>query len=433
VVSWFRYGHPERLDVVLRDGSRVEQRLAPDGRLPSTLGVELADVHHLDVWLSNELLRSMTLIDTPGLGSLNRDYSDATESLLRSEHISSDVSSAADALVFLVNGEVKSDELGALQTFRRSSGGLSGSAANAVGVLSKIDKLASGPDWWDTGVGLAKRIAAELSEHLVAVVPIMGLMAETAETAALNERDVDLLRTLAEVSPGEFSVMLMSSSDFVESQSAVSEADRERLLTMLDLQGVGEAIDLIRDGTAGAIPLRRALSRRSGVHQLRDTLLAEFRGHGGVLKIRTALRTIERYTYRPPTERDREPLRQLRDQVERLRLEPAVHAVAELEALHALYSGELHLPEELAEDVRRLVSGGDPAERIGAESTEPSSLKEAAVAGSARWRRFEFGPTVSPRERHVAHVVKRSFALAWFAAEDSDSPGPDAPPNGAQE
>ena len=415
--SWFRYGVPERLDIVLHDGTRVEQRLTSDGHLPSVLGVELADVHHLDVWLSNELLRSMSLIDTPGLGSLNREFSETTEALLNTQYSGRDLSSAADALVFLINGEVKADELAALRAFRESSGGLGGSAANAVGVLSKVDKLASGPDWWDVGERLAKRISEDLADDLLTVAPLATLMAETSETAALNEHDVDSLRSLTAMAPDELTLLLMSSSEFVDGQAPVPETDRDRLLALLDLNGIGDAIDLVRDGATGAIPLRRALASRSGINQLRETLLAEFRGHGGVLKIRTALRTIDRFTYRPPVERDLEPLRHLRELVERLRLEPAVHKVAELEALHAVDSGEVDLSVDLIEDIRRLATGSDPAERVGALSVDPPSIREAAVDGAARWRRFEYGPAVTPRARQIAHTVKRSYALAWDAAE----------------
>jgi predicted GTPase len=431
VISWFRYGHPERVDVVLNDGTRVEQRLSPDGHLPSTLGVDLTEVHHLDVWLSNQLLQSMSLVDTPGLGSLNQEFSQATEVLLNSSYSGRDLSSAVDALVFLVNGEVKSDELASLRAFRATSGGLGGSTTNVVGVLSKVDKLANGSDWWDVGERLAKRIAEDLVDDLITVSPLATLMAETSETAALSEHDVDNLRSLAEMDPDEWSLLAISSSEFVEGRAPVSEPDRERLIALLDLSGIGEAIDLIHDGTRGAIPLRRALSGRSGINQLREILLAEFRGHGGVLKIRTAFRMLDRFTYRPPTERDVEPLRRLRDQVERLRLEPDLHGLAELEALHSIESRETDLPDELEQDIRRLVTTADPAERVGALSADPLSIQAAAVAGVARWRRFEFGPAVTPRVRQIAHTVKRSYSLAWEATQPASTVMTE--PDGGQE
>src|SRR5690606_20646847 len=68
--AWFRFGTPERVEVVGPDGTRRQVALRPDGRLPAALGdLNDHDVARIDVFLSNETLRTMTLIDTPGLAS----------------------------------------------------------------------------------------------------------------------------------------------------------------------------------------------------------------------------------------------------------------------------------------------------------------------------------------------------------------------------
>src|SRR5690606_37036291 len=69
LVSWYRYGVPERLEIVRRDGQRETRPLQPDGSLPSTLGLAVADVERLDVYLSIDDLQRLTIIDTPGLQS----------------------------------------------------------------------------------------------------------------------------------------------------------------------------------------------------------------------------------------------------------------------------------------------------------------------------------------------------------------------------
>src|SRR5579864_8725565 len=75
VVTWFSYGHPERLEVLLRDGGTIEAQLTEDGMLPAQLPVPIDQIAALHAYLANASLQTMTLIDTPGLGSVHDDYS----------------------------------------------------------------------------------------------------------------------------------------------------------------------------------------------------------------------------------------------------------------------------------------------------------------------------------------------------------------------
>src|SRR5579863_6080179 len=63
LVTWFHYGQPERVEIELEDGSRLDARLSDDGTLPDHLGVPVEQVRALHCFLANETLRSMTLID----------------------------------------------------------------------------------------------------------------------------------------------------------------------------------------------------------------------------------------------------------------------------------------------------------------------------------------------------------------------------------
>jgi hypothetical protein len=86
LVTRFRYGTVDRLEVVYRDGRRDTKPLAPDGGIPadlgSDLGTGLAEVSHLEAFLTSGLLQGITVIDTPGLGSLDADSVSRTELLL---------------------------------------------------------------------------------------------------------------------------------------------------------------------------------------------------------------------------------------------------------------------------------------------------------------------------------------------------------------
>ena len=140
VVTWF--GTAMRT----RRGARPLRRaldlpLEADGTLPRELGADPATLESVTVWLPNVVLRDRVVIDTPGLGSLNTEYSSATERLLALDDDSRRAVTQADALVYLMPHLGEAEEA-LLRGFRAlfSSSGLS--AVNAIGVLSKVDVLA---------------------------------------------------------------------------------------------------------------------------------------------------------------------------------------------------------------------------------------------------------------------------------------------------
>src|SRR3954451_1333108 len=66
VVTRFRYGPADRVDVVARDGTRRSLPLDDTGMIPARLGLPLTAVAHVDVTLTSEKLRDLTVVDTPG-------------------------------------------------------------------------------------------------------------------------------------------------------------------------------------------------------------------------------------------------------------------------------------------------------------------------------------------------------------------------------
>ena len=82
LVTRFRYGTVDRVEVVCADGGRITVPYDDEGLVPRDLGVDPGRVAYLDAFLTSAMLRSMTVIDTPGLGSLDRATSRRTEVLL---------------------------------------------------------------------------------------------------------------------------------------------------------------------------------------------------------------------------------------------------------------------------------------------------------------------------------------------------------------
>jgi hypothetical protein len=412
VVTWFTYGRPERVVAELRDGSTVDAQLTPEGVLPQELPVPVEQVACLRAYLANASLKSMTLIDTPGLGSVHDEYSRATRELLASD--SAAASTSADAVVFILGSAMMADELETLRLFQDPDGDGRGSAANAVGVLGRADQLGDGTrDSWEVAVELAGRYAGNFRNEVATVVPVAGLLAETAEAALLTERDVASVKLLAQLEPKAFERLLWSADRFLAAEIPEVPAEaRERLLGMLDVYGISVAVRAIRSGAPGATSVRRELSTVSGIGTVKQALTSYFRDHDHVLKVRSVLDALWRLSF---TEEDNDGLRRLRGDVEQLRLDPMMHPIAELETLHAVSAGHVQLPPELADDLRRVLAPGSARTRLGAADDSPPAIQDAARQGMARWRTFMVG--APPAQASCARVILRSYQLMWKAAQ----------------
>jgi hypothetical protein len=371
--------------------------------------VPIDQIASLQAYLANAGLRSMTLIDTPGLGSVHDDFSRSTRELLAND--SSQAASAADAVVFLLGSAVMADELETLQLFQTDES--RSSAANAVGVLTRADQLGDGTrDSWTVAVELADKFAGTFRNEVATVVPVIGLIAETSEAALLTEHDAMRLEKLASVDAKERARMLWSADRFTTSEGPLTAQERERLLTLLDLYGVNRATDALAGGISGATALRAHLSQLSGIAAVKQTLATYFGEQDHVLKVRSALDALRRLTYAHADAAVGPELAAMRADVEALALDPVMHPIAELEVAHELNSGHVTLPEEMLAELRRLFAPGAAAARLGSASEDPAALSEAAKQGMIRWRVF-MNTQATPAQGHCCRAVLRSYQLLW--------------------
>jgi hypothetical protein len=422
VVTLFTYGVPERLELLLSDGARQSLPLV-DGRIPDPLGPPLEEVQSVHVYLSRERLRGVTLIDTPGLSSVNREYSTRTETLLL-DRVSRNAAEHADALVFLMSHGVRQDDAEMLASFRALFEGAHASPATAVGVLSRADQVSSGDE---DPLPVAKKLAARQSQALqsvaCAVVPTIGLLAETAEGQTLEERDAEALRTLAELEPERRGRLLFSHEEFLAFESPVASVERQRLLSMLDLYGVGKCLELIDGGVTGASELEAKLRDLSGISELRALLDDSFLRRGDTLKAHAALTALSELSWEQASGPNADVLRRMRTAIEHVRLEPEMRSINEIWAAQAATSEDVYLPAELREDLARLVARSDPAGRVGLDPSAGSEeIADAARRAATRWRAFGNVGATSDVEERVARIIYRSFE--GLAERASTAPAP---------
>ncbi len=207
-----------------------------------------------------------------------------------------DAAASADALLFCLSKSLMSSDREAAETFadHRDLAGLSG--RTAIGVLTKIDHP-TGPTP-DLGAAMvqaeqfAQRWSRAYAGHFSAVLPVAGLLAETALTGALREQHARTLSALAQTWEDEdirFATRGLNVPDSVI-PSEVSREQLHQLMLLLGKAAVAEMLKRIRDGyPADAASLTRLALDLSGFRELDDYVTQVFYRRAGVLKAATVL------------------------------------------------------------------------------------------------------------------------------------------------
>ncbi len=196
VVTRFEAGEFERVELKLRDGTKRQAFLTPTGVLPPIYPVSSEQLREVRVLLPYApVLRRITLIDTPGLESLNEAASNRTNESLFSRDSRAAIADA-DALVYLMRTGTEDDAAAVAAFNELTAPDLC--ALNAVGVLNcKTEHSIS-----EQG-RVARRLKGvpAFRNRVSDVIPVACLLANAVASAMLDESDAANLRTLAGYDP----------------------------------------------------------------------------------------------------------------------------------------------------------------------------------------------------------------------------------------
>ncbi|MEU0885650.1 dynamin family protein [Lentzea sp. NPDC005914] len=401
VVTWYGHGTEPRAMAFPRSGAPVGLGFTmDDGRhVPDLAGRSADDLDRIEVVLPSEWLTRVTLVDTPGMGSLSESAGRRTQEFLGER-------AGVDAVLYLLR-HLHSSDVDFLEAFTDNGVGDS-SPINAVGVLSRVDELGGGhgaPMKSAARIAVGYRADSRLRGLVHTVVPVAGLLAETAAT--LDVADFTALGALAAVDPAVLAPILRSAARFVAPSRAVRvhPTVRRQLLELLGLYGVRVCLDAIRAGTSSADELRAVLRDHSGLSDLLGLLFTQFAQRRDILKADNALRIIEALTLEDPIP----AAPRLRAGVERLRA--GAHEFAELRLLTELRLGGVPASPDQLTAMERLLGGHgmDPAVRLGIGPDSPPETAWAVVGGLLEhWRRVAQNPLSDPPLARAAQVLQRT-------------------------
>jgi GTPase SAR1 family protein len=412
VLIWYRHGRSPRVTMHLRDGG---ERNLPVRRVDGRLQIDLEpdtpeQVERIVVEWPSKRLEDVTLIDTPGIGSLSTDISARSAAFLAPEASAS----SADAIIYLTR-HMHSADLGFLAAFHDPSVTPS-RTVNAIAVLSRADEIGAGRiDALLSARAIADRYRSDgtLRSLALDVVPVAGLLAQSART--LRESEFDALRRLARLGREARERMLVSVDRFVRADAPVdvSPEDRRVLLDRFGMFGIRISTVSIRAGHDDASALADELYRRSGLDDLVRLVGGQFRSRADVLKSSSALVSLRALlAERPPA-----AAAFIASAIERL--EANAHELRELSLLSAARTSGIGLPPEQAAEAERLVGGAGtdlPARLAIPEEAGAEDLHGAATDALRRWRGLAGSPLLDRTAAEACDVVIRTCEALVVAA-----------------
>jgi len=412
IVTWYRHGHTYRVTLDLVDGtSRPARFTREQGVIDIDLeGLDAEKVERIVVEWPTKRLVDVTLIDTPGVASINSSVSERALAFLIPDD---ERPVEADAVLYLMR-HMHADDLSFLESFHDDELAHP-SPVNAIGLLSRADEVAVGrPD----AMRVAERIAARyrtderLRRLCQTVLPVGGLLAETAAT--LTQDEFEALEQLAGLDRREVEKLMMSADRFVADEPTTSAGQactvpplvRRHLLDRFGLFGVRTALPMIRQGrVTTAAELAKSLDARSGIVALREDLLERFANRRDVLRARSALLAVDRLLSELPQEAATE----LHSEIERIRA--GAHAFAEIRLLNDCRRGLVAFSGVEDDEIERLLgtTGSSPAARLGLESdADAGDVRPMLMAEIEKWRRKGAHPLATREVADAASVLVRT-------------------------
>jgi hypothetical protein len=405
IVTWYEDGHTYQVTAHPRGEQPRQLRFHRDsGAIEVDLnGLAPEKVTSLTVTWPSQALRTATLIDTPGIGSLSDEVARRAFELLAPE----DEETPADAVLYLLR-HLHRNDLDFLRAFHDTEVSQP-NPVNAIGVLSRADEIGVGRlDSVASARRIANRMAADPNVRRVVqtVVPVAGLLAETAAT--LTESEVAQLRKVAQLPVREAEALLLSADRFVQQmpELGLTSIEREALLSRFGMYGVRLVVSMMRHKVATtATELAAELTDRSGISDLREVLSSLFFERRDVLKSRSALLALDRLTRSEPRPGSEAVAAEVEEIV------ASAHPFRELQVLSAIRAGWVTGKPDVVAELERLIGGTGSATqlRLGlpADADDPT-LSAAAGEALARWQRRAENPLTGHELAIAARVAIRS-------------------------
>lgn len=426
-VNWFRYGEESRLMVHFKDEARLPEakRLAELEALTCRNNEDreyLTSIKYIEVYYPNDILKTLEMVDTPGLGSIYKEDAQNTmnflgmsEELLKEQ--TEQQASTADAILYLFSKSVSMHDADIIEQFLGPA--LSrANPINAMGVLTKVDT------YWpqvayplDQGKTIAARLMGEhrIQSLLYNIYPVCGHLAWGSQT--LTEEEWRTLEGLAAVEDAPFFSISANVQRFAEREKddiPVKAAERRQLLERLGLYGITLARDLYRQGAVNKDALCVALLENSGLPTLCEVIQSHFGNRALLIKLSMGLQRITNFCFMLQQQPLEAGVRKALDNVGGIiaTITDSEHSLRELQLLKLYYEGKIDFTEQ--EKLMLLQITGEfglaTAQRLGTLDASLATLQHLARQKILYWRAKVNDPLgLSPATREGARIMLNAY------------------------
>ncbi|MGV8134416.1 MAG: dynamin family protein [Mangrovibacterium sp.] len=459
-VSWFKYGEKPSLRIIFRQtekeravGKKPESQTAPfedlekwTVRLKAKENPRLKDVAYIEIFYPNEILKTLELIDTPGLSSTYQLDAQNTLDFLgvksaaearELEQVTQREASQADAIIYAFTRSAGETDQKLLSQFHGNGLSASSSPINALGVYTRAD-LSWEPENKLTPVEVTRRITEKTMQHpemkrlLYTTLPVTAKVIEGIRELTSSERDY--LQELASLDQDTIAELIEFVPDFTKKKAedytdpeigkVIGSPEMRSIVEgKVSVYGILEITRLLREGKNHS-EILDLLYERSGIKAVNDLITSHFGNRSFVIKTQYIFLYLKEECgklYRTSEDKTvREICRYILDEIDHI--ESTEHVFQELKILQDYYNSRFSFNDE-TEYQEFLQITGETSKNCEAKLglTTPCLIHE--MAGLARdrvkqWhaRSNEFG--VSCQYEYAAKVIARSYEILLYHLDE---------------
>ena len=361
-VSWLKYGSSEAdVKVVFKDG-RYE--FVPRNKWKEWSGQsenKLKDtVKYIEVTYDDEMLKDVNIIDTPGLDSAKGIDSKNTIDFLKDVR--------PDALMMVFTHGLAKSTMDVVKEFQgKYANKMLLSPLNAIGVLSKIDKLWSFNKKVQPMEHAQKEIIEgniyhlfpEVRESLYGIIPLCAKLGLASQT--LTQHDIDFLKVLSKTEEGTLAKMFMDADLFKKGSFnvGISFDDREYLEEKFGRYGVWELLGFMQRGDDDVKSIKKHLREISGFDNLCKCLYSHFGQRSYLIKTQSIHHVIAQACNKQRKDAKTDAEKQMVDSIQEQILVTmmGIFEYEQLDYLSKLYEGTMNIKDQQAVEEYKRVCG----------------------------------------------------------------------------
>lgn len=445
-VSWFKYALKPSLTIVFKDNERLKDQPFSDlekwtVRIRVKDNPRINDVKYIEIYYPNEVLKTMELIDTPGLNSTYKNDAENTLKFLgitldkanELDKVTIKEASQADAIIYAFTRSAGSTDRDILNEFHGNSLTTSASPINALGVFTHSDI------YWEAGINelpteIAKRVTdktmknSDMKRLLFTTLPVTAKVVEGL--VSLTESDWQYLEQLKNIDQDilgdylEFIPLFTSKAlnDF-ENQTVrefIGEPMiRSRIISLLDGYGLYQVTNYLRKGLCRN-EIIEVLYEESGIKAVNNLVTSHFGNRAFLIKTQYIIQHLRSLCYKlnqiSQNKGLKETYRYILDEIEHL--ESSEHAFQELKILQYYYNSLLAFEneEEFKEFMQITGENGKNCEaKLGVFQTKPiAELEEIARNKELFWRAKANDFGITSYYKQAANIISRSYGIIHF-------------------